>query len=282
VLENTNKGYSFATTLQLAKSFANGFYGSLAYTFTASQEVSPNPGSQATSAWQSIVNVGTPNAVELSNSQYAIPHRIIANASYRFQYAKHFASTISFFYEGAKQSTFSYIVGGDLNRDGNTTSDLMYIYKSGADVNFVNFVSGATVKYTVAQQQAAYDQLMANSSYLRKYAGGYADRSGSLTPWYNRVDMRYLQDIFFKAGKTTHTLEFSVDILNLSNLLNKDWGAHSSFTVNNPLTLKAVDANGVPTYNLAEFGGKLVTTPFQKNFNTSSTWGMQLGLRYIF
>ncbi len=282
VLENTSKGYSFASTVQLAKSFANGFYGSLAYTFTASQEVSPNPGSQATSAWQSIVNVGTPNAVELSNSQYAIPHRVIANASYRFQYAKHFASTISFFYEGAKQATYSYIVGGDINKDGNATSDLMYIYRSGAEVPFVNFMSGATIKYTVAQQQAAYDQLLANSSYLRKYAGGYADRSGALTPWYNRLDMRYLQDIFFKAGKTTHTLQFSVDVLNLPNLLNKDWGARSTFTVNNPLALRNVDANGLPTYNLAEFGGKLVTTPFQKSLNTISTWGMQLGLRYIF
>ena len=283
VLENTNKGYSFATTVQIAKAFSNGFYGSLAYTYTLSEEVSPNPGSQATSAWQSIINVGTPNAEELHPSQYAIPHRLIASASYRFQYAKHFASTLSLFYEGAKQASYSYITGGDVNGDGNNASDLMYIYRKGSDVNFVNFTSGATVKYTVAQQQAAYDQLLANTPYLRKFAGQYADRSAAYTPWYNRLDMRYLQDIFIQTGKTKHTLQFSVDILNLPNLLNKDWGAKSLFTINNPLTVKSVDAaTGKALYNLAEFNGALITTPFQKNFTTASTWGMQLGLRYIF
>ena len=286
VLENTNKGYSFATTVQLAKAFSKGFYGSLAYTYTLSQEVSPNPGSQATSAWQSIVNVGTPNYVELSNSQYAIPHRVIANVSYRVEYAKHFASTLSFFYEGAKQSSYNYVVGGDINRDGNNASDLMYIYAKGTDVNFTNFTvtSGGvpTVKYTVAQQQAAYDQLIANTPYLKKNAGRYAERSGAYTPWYNRLDMRYLQDIFVNTGHTKHTLQFSVDVLNLPNLLNKDWGARTVTTINNPLTWKANDATGVPSYTMAEFAGKLVTTPFQKNLTTSSTWGMQLGLRYFF
>ncbi|MFT3933777.1 MAG: TonB-dependent receptor [Chitinophagaceae bacterium] len=283
VLENTNKGFSFAGTVQIAKSFANGFYGSVAYTYTLAQEVSPNPGSQATSAWQSIINVGTPNSVEMANSAYAIPHRIIANASYRFEYAKHFASTISLFYEGAKQANYSYIIGGDINNDGNNASDLMYIYKTGAEVPFVDFMSGATVKYTIAQQQAAYDQLVANTPYLKKYAGTYADRNGALTPWYNRLDMRYLQDIFIQTkNNTRHTLQFSVDILNLPNLLNKDWGAKDLYTINNPLTLKSTAGSATPTFNLAEFNGKLVTTPFQKNFTTSSTWGMQLGLRYIF
>ena len=62
VLENTTKGYSFSATAQLSKSFSNGFYGSVAYTYTLATEISPNPGSQATSAWQSIINVGTPNS----------------------------------------------------------------------------------------------------------------------------------------------------------------------------------------------------------------------------
>jgi hypothetical protein len=90
------------------------------------------------------------------------------------------------------------------------------------------------------------------------------------------------------AGNTKHTLQFSVDILNLPNLLNKDWGikqftALGSATnfINNPLAFKGI-VNGAPTYTLAEFNKALVTTPFQKDISTFSTWGMQLGLRYIF
>lgn len=282
VLENTKKGYSFSATAQVSKSFANGLYGSIAYTYTKAKEVSPNPGSQATSAWQSIVNVGTPNAEELHNSQYSIPHRIIANVSYRIEYAKHFASTLSLFYEGANQATYSYIIGGDLNNDGNNASDLMYIYKSGADVNFVNFMSGTTVKYTVAQQQAAYDQFVNSTRYLKNHKGEYADRSSALTPWYHRLDMRFLQDFFLETGGTKHTLQFSVDVLNVPNLLNKNWGNRDGYTINNPLAYKGLDASGKPTYNLSEFAGKLITDPFQKTLSLSSTWGMQLGLRYSF
>jgi len=290
VLENTKKGYSFSSSFQLSKAFANGFYGSVAYTYTLATEVSPNPGSQATSAWQSIINRGTPNSEELYNSAYSIPHRVIGTISYRKEYAHHFASTLSLFYEGEAQARFSYIVGGDINKDGNSSSDLMYIYAKGSDVPFSDFKNAdGSVKYTIAQQQAAYDQLVSNDPYLKRHKGQYAERNSALTPWYNRIDARFLQDFFITAGGVKHTLEFSVDVLNLPNLLNKDWGlkeytALGSATnlVSNPLTLKSIDASGTPVYNLAEFNKALITTPFQKDISTFSTWGMQLGLRYIF
>lgn len=281
VLENTKKGYSFATTAQLSKSFSNGFYGSVAYTYTLATEVSPNPGSQATSAWQSIINRGTPNDEELYNSAYSVPHRVVANVSYRFEYVDHFATTLSLFYEGANQARYSYIIGGDINNDGNNASDLMYIYAKGSDVPFV-----ATSTYTVAQQQAAYDKLVANTPYLKNHAGQYAERNSALTPWYNRVDARLLQDFSLKTGNTKHTLQFSVDVINLPNLINKNWGIRDLYIINNPLTRKSASGAASPTYNLAEVtqdGVKqLITEPFQKSTSFSTTWGMQLGLRYIF
>lgn len=282
ILENTKKGYSFASTAQISKSFANGFYGSLAYTYTLATEISPNPGSQATSAWQSIINRGTPNDEELYNSAYSIPHRFVGNISYRFEYANHLASTISLYYQGANQARYSFITGGDLNQDGNNASDLMYIYASGADVPFVDFLNkDGSVKYTIAQQEAAYDQLVSNSPYLRKHKGQYAERNSALTPWYNRVDMRFLQDFFLKIGNTTHTLEFSLDVINLPNLISRNWGIQSFYTLNNPLTWKS-DVGGSPTYTLAEYNSALVTQPFYKSVSSSTTWGMQLGLRYKF
>lgn len=278
ILENTKKGFSFSTTAQLTKNFSKGFYGSLAYTYTLATEISSNPGSQATSAWQSIVNRGTPNNEELYNSAYAVPHRVVGSFSYRFEYANHLASTVSLYYEGAIQARYSYIVGGDINRDGNNASDLMYIYAKGSDVPFVE-VPG---KYTVAQQQAAYNEFVSNSPYLKEHLGQYAERNAAQTPWYNRVDMRFLQDLFITTGSVKNTLQFSVDVINLPNLINNNWGIRNRFTINNPLTLRSVDAEGKPAFNLAEFNRQLVTTPFERNISTISTWGLQLGLRYIF
>lgn len=292
VLENSNKGHSLAATLQVSKSFQNGFYGSIAYTYSSAREVSPNPGSQATSAWNSIATVGTTNDVELQPSEYATPHRIVADFSYRIEYANHAASTLSLFYEGMAQGTFNYIYNGDVNGDGNG-ADLMYIYKSGSDVPFepytVKDASGNVLRsYTVEQEQAAYNQFISSSSYLKKHKGGYANRYGALTPWFNELDLRFLQDFFITTkGGTRHTLELSLDMNNLPNLISskwKNWGYRQMYTLNNPLKLvsNSVTNNGTPSYTLAEYSGNLVTQAYTPNISSTSVWGMQLGLRYSF
>ncbi|HET7114905.1 MAG TPA: hypothetical protein VFI29_00340, partial [Hanamia sp.] len=86
---------------------------------------------------------------------------------------------------------------------------------------------------------------------------------------------------YMRTGNTKHTLQFSLDVINLPNLISRNWGIRDLYTVNNPLTLKKV-ISGTPTYTLAEYGGDLVTQPFVKSVSPGTTWGMQLGLRYIF
>ncbi|WP_158557066.1 TonB-dependent receptor [Mucilaginibacter conchicola] len=290
VLENTNRGYSAVFTGMLSKSFSNGFYGSLAYTYTDSKDVTANPGSQATSIFNSNPVVGTANSQELYYSQYAIPHRVVANASYRIEYAKHFASTLSLYYEGAARGNFSYVVNGDLNGDGNSTTDLMFIPKKASDVTFRPYsatVNGVNYNFTVQQQQAAFEQFIQNSPYLSKHRGEYAKRNSAFLPWYNRLDVSFLQDFYLDVNngnsKTTrHTLQFRADVFNFPNMLNKNWGTVKQTTTTNPLSYQSVDANGVPTYQWQNINGNLVTNPFQTNISTTSTWYAQLGLRYSF
>ncbi len=289
VLENTNKGNSMALTFQLSKTYDKGFYGSVAYTYTVAKEVTANPGSQATSVWNGNPNVGTSNALELANSAYAIPHRVIANVSYRKEYANHFASTLSLFYEGAHQGVYSFVNNGDLNGDGNGSTDLMYVPKNKSEMNFEAYtatVSGQPVTFTVAQQEDAFEQFINNSPYLKKHRGEFAERNSALRPWYNRLDLRFLQDFFMETGKnkTKHTLQFSVDILNFSNLLNKNWGIQQITRTTNPLVFRSINntTENKPLYRWQNIDGDLVTDPQLDAINTSSTWSMQLGLRYSF
>jgi hypothetical protein len=276
----------------VSKSFSNGFYGSLAYTYTRAEEVSPNPGSRATSAWQSIANVNGPNDQVLGNSQYAIPHRIIANVSYRFEYAKHFASTFSLVYTGSNRYLINYLTSGSVVRDGN--SELMYIYPKGSDVPFVGYTVTdrdakgnvvATRTYTVEEQQQAYNQYIANSKYLSDNTGKYAERYGQKAPWFHQIDFRFLQDFFVKtAGGTKHDLQFSMDIFNIGNLISnsaKNFGYQQTTTITNPLAMKSV-VNQAPTFTWSEYNKQLVTTPFQIDNSTANLWYMQLGLRYSF
>ncbi len=281
VLENTKKGFSYNITAQLSKSFRSGFFIMAAYTYSRAKEVSPNPGSRATSAWQSIANVNGPNDQVLDFSQYSIPHRLIGSISYTTKNGIFgFPSSFSLFYEGAVQGMLNYNINGSIVGDGN--AQLMYVYAKGSDVPFV-----ATSKYTVAQQQAAYDEFTSKSKYLSSKKGSYVNRYGASLPWFNQIDFKYLQDVLVRkdeSGKVTNSLQFSLDILNIGNMISsktKGWGYKETATITDPLAFKGV-VNGAPTFNMREFNGALATNPYQQLNTTSSTWKMQLGLRFNF
>ncbi|MEI7735313.1 MAG: carboxypeptidase regulatory-like domain-containing protein [Ferruginibacter sp.] len=285
VLENTKKGGSFSFTTQVSKGFSKGFYGSLAYTYTAAYDVTANPGSQATSVWSANATSTTQNATELAYSNFASPHRIVGNVSYRFEYLKHLASTLSFFYEGATQGSYTYIYNGDINNDGNS-ADLMYIPRNAAEINFVAIpASGNNPGFTVQQQSDAFFKFVAQDKYLSKHQGQIAERNGTFFPFYHKVDMKFTQDIFTNIGGRKNTLQFTVDVNNALNMFNRDWGVRRFFIVSNPLRVATA---GVANFQMATYlpaGATtqvLVDRTYINNNSTASTWSMQMGLRYIF
>ena len=287
VLDNTSKGGSLAVTAQINKSFSKGLYAMAAYTYTGAWDVTANPGSQANSVWSANPTSRTQNDLELSNSNFNTPHRLIATVSYRKEYFKHFATTISLFYEGASQGNISYIYNGDLNNDGNS-ADLMYIPKDPTEIRFANLAATGTAPAFTAQQQSdAFFAFIAQDKYLSKHMGQVAERNGARLPFFHRVDLKIAQDLFTNIGGRKNTLQITADMFNALNFINKNWGVRQFAVVANPLRLTGVTA-GVPTFTLAtyipngETVARLVDRTYINNYSTSSTWSMQLGLRYIF
>ena len=278
VLENTSKGGSLNLTAQLTKAFTQGFYGSVAYTYTLSKNVTGNPGSQAISAWNTNPNRTTGNALENGFSEFATPHRIVSALSYRREYLKNFATTLSLFYE-ASQSVFSYTYSADINGDQNGF-DLIYIPRSQNEIIFTPATIGG-VTYTPDQQWTIFNDFIEQDNYLSKHRGEYAERNAARIPLYHRVDARLLQDFFITAGGRKHTLQFSADVLNLPNLLNRDWGVQQTYLQRSILVPTGV-VNGQPTFRINSANNQPVTTSYQDVVSTASTWGLQLGLRYIF
>lgn len=288
ILTNTSvNGHSFSATAGVALPARKGFFGSIYYTYSAAKEVSGNPGSSASSAWGGSPSINSPNEQLLYNSDFAVPHRVVGNISYRAEYVKHLATTISLFYNGSSQGRFSYTYNGDINNDG-ITADLVYIPRNSNDINFSPLtISGdnGSVTFSPEQQRAAFDAFIAENG-LEKYRGEYLKRNDFSMPWLNRFDFRVLQDIFTDIGGRRHALQVSVDIFNVGNLISKNWGIAKTFT--NGQNFLVVDnvEDGVPTFNMntMTIGGEtqLVTTPFQNASNYNTTWRMQLGLRYIF
>lgn len=286
VLDNTNKGYQALLTAQLTKNFSYGLSGMVAYTYNISKDVSSNPGSSAASAWTSNLDVYDLNNPQLSYSNFAVPHRVVGSLSYKIEYLKHLATTISIYYSGSSMGRSTYAYSNDMTGDG-SASDIMYIPNRASELNFVD-VAG---KMTAAEQVAKFQEFIDNTPYLNKRKGQYAERFGVVEPWRNRWDVKVIQDIFAKFGSDRKfTLQFSLDIVNAANLLNSNWGAYSksdlanSFGVIMPLTYKGVNHLGEPTFTLnatdiANFNSK---NKYTKSLTTGSTWGMLLGVRLLF
>ena len=284
IVENTNKGYSFASTAMLTKDFSKGFYGSVAYTYTNAKDVSNNSGSQAFSIWNSTATVGTTNNQELYPSGNAAKHRVVSLLSYRLEYLKHGATTVSLVYQGAPSGNVTYRINGDLNGDGNN-QDLMFVPEKATDLIFEQYTAtanGATYTFTPEQQAAALEQFIRNTPYLDNRRGKYTERNGAQSPWLHNLSARLMQDFFVKAGKQKHNLQFTADILGLPNLLNKYWGVRWNTTTTQPLAFRSYNADGVPVYRMQQANGQLYTKPYQRNYSSSGTWSLQLGLRYSF
>jgi hypothetical protein len=287
ILSNTEeKGNIFNATFGASINTGKGLFGSLAYTYTYADEVSSNPGSSANSAFAGP-NINNPNQQLLYPSFFAVPHRIVGSLSYRFNYLNHASTTVSLFYNGSNQGRFSYRYQNDINNDG-INSDLLYIPANDSEITFVDITdNNGVVQFTAAEQLAAFNEYVSNDPHLSSRRGQYAERNANLLPWLGRMDLRILQDLFTDIGSRKNTLQFSLDLLNFGNLLNSDWGiAKGLNNAQNLLVPVNVQQNGPSTFrmNTVTENGQTVlpTTPFRNITLTSTTWSMQLGLRYIF
>jgi hypothetical protein len=290
VLSNGYKGYNWSVTGQLRKQFRNGMEAMVAYTRSDARVMFDGTGDQLLNTWSGNYVVGNANHPQLSYANYVVPDRVVASLNYRKEYLKHLGTQISLFYSGSIQGRYSYIYGSDFNGDGQA-NDLMYIPKSGSEINFADITTGTganqRVLFTAQQQKDAFFAYIAQDSYLSKHQGEYAQRNGATLPWRNQIDVRFAQDIFV-AGATRNTLQFTVDIFNFGNLINRNWGIYQT----NPIlsgggaTLVSPTAvannNGAPTFRMNTFGGALVSNSLINTVSTASTYYMQIGLRYSF
>ena len=280
VLSNTSKGGSFSYSAILSKGFSKGFYGQISYSLNYAMDVSGNPGSQAASAWSNLASYrGNNNLLDASVSQYSIPHRFTAVVSKRFEYLrKSLATTISLFYEGSSTGRFSYIYSNDMNNDG-VTNDLMYVPKDRQEAGV--FFPSTTAGIADADLFWAYVE---QDKYLRKRKGNYTEQNGGLFPWVHTIDMRLLQDFSLKLGSKKHSLQFSMDVLNFTNMLNRNWGNRYRQVYSNARLLRWVSntSGGIPQYAMNTVSGQKPVKTFETSPTVSSTWGMQLGLRYFF
>ncbi|RIJ42974.1 TonB-dependent receptor [Pontibacter oryzae] len=284
LLENSNKGYSYNLVAQLQKNFENGFTGSVAYTYGQSKDLNSGTSSTAYSNWRFLNNVTGPNENVESYANFDLRHRVTGFVSYRKEYFNHFATQVSLFYNGQAGQALSYIYDGDLNNDG-TTNDLIFVPATRADINLVDVKdSKGVVTMTADDQWTALNAFIEGDEYLNERRGQYAQRNGARLPFQHQFDLKVLQDLGLQIGNSKNKLQLSFDVMNVGNLINKDWG--KSYFVSNQgfnLIRYAGIQSGTtnkPTFQYTAAGqtdGKVYSTS-----DYSSRWRGQIGIRYIF
>ena len=176
-------------------------------------------------------------------------------------------------YEGRIGKPYSWTFRDDANGDG-YTNDLLYVPNGPGDVIFRD-----------AGQEAAFFDFLAQNPDLAKYRGQVVARNGANSEWAHNFDLRLSQDLpsFFEG----HKAQVILDVLNVGNLLNKDWG--QVYEAGFPLSRGVVEFDGIDAatgkykYNFDPARvGKEDLYDNQDQTKGVSRWQLQMTLRYEF
>ena len=312
-LTNSQGDYTWSMTGTLQKSFSENFEGSVSYTHQEARDVVSVTSSTAGSNYRYQRDVsGRLDDMSVSKSKYDQPHRIIATTSYRFPTR----TDVSVIYSGNSGAPYDYVYGsgggstGDLNADGQSQNDLIYVPKNATDRTEMLFTgyngattglpAGSTAAQAMANSAAmatAFENFITSTPCLNEARGTIMTRNACRNPWVNQFDVSIAQALGKLGGKQLENLQLRMDVINFGNLLNKDWGKQAfsdqgatcgqicSATIVLTHTGNALPAGTPANGNSPMSQGVFTFDPNYQAFssqNISSLYTLQLSLRYSF
>ncbi|MCK8522216.1 carboxypeptidase regulatory-like domain-containing protein [Aquimarina sp. D1M17] len=278
LLTNTDKGFRYNLTLGISKQLGK-YSGYLGYTYGRSEDISSTVRSSpaANFEWNQALVANDP-AISFSN--FDLRHKFVSSHSYSFNLGKRSTGFVSFLYNGRAGSPFSYVYQGDLNRDGSSRNDIIYVPRDVSEINLIDITDAqGNVTVSAAEQWQRLNAFIENDPYLRERRGQVAERNGARTPWNHELDMKLEYGLNLKNG---HAISLSFDMLNVFNFINKDWGrlvfvpnvVNSSFSL---LNFRGIENNQPQfQFNIPEGTQPYVTDLF------NSRWRAQFGAKYNF
>ena len=274
VLENTNRGYGYSATVTMNMRPIESLSLMAAYTHTASKEITGMPGSNASSVLNYIGTIYGPNDPGLHNSQYVTPDRFVASLTHNDKSGNHY----SFIYETWRGGyNYTYMTSNDMNGDG-YNYDLIYIPTD-------EQVEKGEFRFVSDSDAQRFMDFVHADKYLSKNQGKYAEAYSVYSPWVHRIDFSYKHDFKVKAGNSTNTLQLSLDIKNILNLFNSNWGVSKYM---NPalgegriLKYEGVDKQGYATFSTpAAVNGNVQM--WNPSVSLGQCWYASIGIKYMF
>jgi hypothetical protein len=290
-LRNTSRNHAYQLSARIEKRFSRGVAALASYTYSRVRDVQTpirvnNPGIVN---WSSRAVSGRHEDLDPEISLNDIPHRIVLAGAYRAPWDR-WATEFSFYYVGESGGPFTYRAWGigrrgDLNADGSNANDPIYVPRDAFDPDEITLSgrsdapgadnSPAAQAERVGVQQAAFERFIQGTECLREQRGRLLERNGCREPWSHTTIASVRQAIPF-AGQA---LEAELDIFNVFNLLNGDWGL---YRVAAPTLLEHVAQTPGPPEESVPIFRFDATAPEWTSLATESAFQLQVALRYRF
>lgn len=278
-LRNQSKNHSLQLSGKLEKRFSDRLEASASYAYSRVRDVqTPPSGFQANVNWQNgRVVSARHDEVAASTSALEMPHRVVVAGTYTAPWGR-WVTDVSVYYVGEAGSPFTYLASagpgrGDLNADGTNANDPIYVPTNASDTSEIRFFGDPA---QLAAQQAAFEQLIAETKCLRRQRGRIMARNSCRGPWVHVTNASIRQSLPAVRG---HALAVQLDVFNVLNLLNKDWGP---VRVPNVALLEQVAQTlGAPSVAQPVFRYDPAKPRFDSQ-SIESSYQLQLGVRYSF
>ena len=288
MLSNTKAGYRYNLTAQLAKSYQFGLNFFVAYTYGDAKDITNGIRNSMESNWQMNQSL-TPNDPKLSTSNFAIKNRIVANLGYALNISKSNRLSANVYFNAQSGNPFSWGFINSTIANTGQAAGLAYVFKDAAEATkYLTPIKDASgnITVTTAQQVADYEKFISSNEYLNSRRGKFTERNGDVTPWNIQADFKIMDEIRL-SEKSKNSIQISLSIINLTNLLNKDWGkvyfVPNTFnsTASTGLTKVGNIAAGQPSAGDPTYNFKTPTLPYTID-QFASRFQAQLGIRYNF
>jgi outer membrane receptor for ferrienterochelin and colicin len=272
LLTNTNKGDQFMYSLQLNKNFGRLFTVGASYAHQDANSAFDGTSSTASSNWRFHHTTGNIYDPELSRSAFETTHRINISGTLNFETGM-FSHGVGLYYNAQSGRPYSLLFGTDVNGDGQSSNDLIYIPGSEDEI-IVQNAAGTVVGYSLLGDYFA-------AAGLDPLAGRAMDRYEASEPWTRQLDLHYELGLPVFGGVQSM---LTADVANILAMVDSDYGnvryvANQNFS---PVTYRGVDAaTGKPIYR-ERFAGALTPGSQYSLATDRSRWQARLGVRLTF
>jgi hypothetical protein len=231
VIGSVSKGGGWLAALSASKEWETA-YGDIdlftSYTYSDVEDIGYGTSSTATSNYSDSARYDMQRPTS-GISNFNVEHQFKLRLDWEEEFFEGYATKASLFGTRRSGQPYSYtfdennncvfdLGGGRCARESrmDDAGHLLYVPSGPNDPLFAPTSFGGDA----AAQQAFFDYI--NSSELAQYAGGVAERNGDNSRWSTIVDLRLQQEL--PGLREGHKSFLFMDIENIGNLLNEDWG----------------------------------------------------------